>query len=81
MREDVSFVLHIRANPDDETARLIYADYLEERGDPRGELIRVQCELARLGVEDPLLPELTAREEELLAAHAEDWLAPCARWG
>ena len=30
-------------DPDDDTARLILADWLEERGDPRGEFIRLQC--------------------------------------
>ena len=38
----------IRAYPDDDTPRLIYADWLDERGDPRGEFIRVQIALARL---------------------------------
>jgi hypothetical protein len=33
--------------------RLVYADWLDERGDPRGEFIRVQCELARLAEEFP----------------------------
>jgi uncharacterized protein (TIGR02996 family) len=81
MKEDNSFVLNIRANPDDETARLIYADYLEERGDPRGELIRVQCELGWLAIDDPLLPEMTAREDELLAEYGEEWLAPLRALG
>jgi uncharacterized protein (TIGR02996 family) len=44
------FVEAIRANPDDDAPRLAAADWLEENGQPeRGELIRVQCELARLG--------------------------------
>ena len=81
MSEDNSFVLNIRANPDDEMARLIYADYLEERGDPRGELIRLQCEISHLAPDDALAPELTAREDELLAAHGEEWLAPLRELG
>jgi uncharacterized protein (TIGR02996 family) len=36
----------IRDNPHDVAPRLVYADWLEERGDPCGELIRVQCALA-----------------------------------
>jgi len=39
----------IRANLDDDGPRLVYADELMSRGDPRGEFIAVQCELARLG--------------------------------
>jgi uncharacterized protein (TIGR02996 family) len=43
-----AFLPDICANPDDDTLRLIDADYLDERGDPRGEFIRVQIDLARL---------------------------------
>ncbi|NUQ64878.1 MAG: TIGR02996 domain-containing protein [Pirellulales bacterium] len=81
MMEEESFVGHIRANPLDEVPRLIYADYLEDRGDPRGEFIRIQCELSRRQIGDPLRPELTARERELLDAHAETWLAPLRELG
>lgn len=42
----------ILARPDDDEPRLVYADALLSRGDPRGELIGVQCELARLGTVD-----------------------------
>ena len=31
-----AFLADIRDHPDDDTPRLIYADWLEERGDPRG---------------------------------------------
>jgi len=36
---------------DDDAPRLVLADALQAAGDPRGELIAVQCELARLGAE------------------------------
>lgn len=39
----------IHANLADDAPRLVYADELQEAGDPRGEFIAVQCELARLG--------------------------------
>jgi uncharacterized protein (TIGR02996 family) len=38
----------IIANPHDDTARLVYSDWLEERGDARGEYLRVEVELSRL---------------------------------
>lgn len=37
----------IRADLDDDAPRLVYADWLMSRGARRGELIAVQCELAR----------------------------------
>jgi uncharacterized protein (TIGR02996 family) len=42
------FIDAILAEPDDDTPRLIYADWLEERGDPRAEFIRLQVELATM---------------------------------
>ena len=42
------FELAIIDSPDDLNLRLVYADWLEEHGDPRGEFIRVQCELAEM---------------------------------
>ncbi len=46
MNDHAGFIDAICSDPEDIQARLIYADWLEERGDPRGEFIRVQCELA-----------------------------------
>jgi uncharacterized protein (TIGR02996 family) len=39
----------IREDLDADEPRLVYADALQAVGDPRGELIAIQCELARLG--------------------------------
>lgn len=49
--EQQAFIDAIVANPDCDTVRLVYADWLQENPDAdpgREELIRVQCELARL---------------------------------
>jgi uncharacterized protein (TIGR02996 family) len=64
-----------RAAPDDDEARLVYADWLLERGDPRGELIHVQCALARIGGAKSARSEpLRARERALLAEHQLTWI-------
>ncbi len=43
-----AFLADIVAHPDDDAPRLIYADYLDDQGQPeRAEFIRVQCALAR----------------------------------
>jgi uncharacterized protein (TIGR02996 family) len=65
-------------DPDDLAAHMAYADFLQERGDPRGEFISVQ-----LALEDPARPprdrvRLEAHEQELLAAHAREWLGDLA---
>jgi uncharacterized protein (TIGR02996 family) len=60
----------IVAAPDDDAPRLVYADWLTERGDPRGELIILQCRLAGGDTDDALFD----RESTLLAKHQRRWL-------
>ncbi|HEY7326771.1 MAG TPA: TIGR02996 domain-containing protein [Gemmataceae bacterium] len=64
----------ILENPDDDAPRLIYADWLEERGDPRGEFIRIQCQLAAPSANDKRRPQLERHERDLLAQHQDRWL-------
>jgi len=65
----------ILANPDEDTPRLVYADWLEENGEAeRAEFIRVQIELARLSEGDPRRAPLMEREGGLLQSHQEEWL-------
>jgi uncharacterized protein (TIGR02996 family) len=80
MRENAAFLQAILAEPDDDAPRLIYADWLEERGDVRGEFIRVQCALARMASDDPRRAELELRERELLAGHRQAWLGVLPSW-
>jgi uncharacterized protein (TIGR02996 family) len=68
----------IRQNPEDDTPRLIYADWLDELGDPRGEFIRVQCELAMLSHSDWRWELLKQREEALLKEFHAAWIRPLA---
>lgn len=73
-------------SPADDDARLVYADWLLEQGDPRGEFIQVQCQLGGVvrGASgrrskqsfDLTNEELAAREKSLLKKHQKTWLAP-----
>lgn len=58
-------ILH---HPSDDNPRLDYARWLDGCGNPLGEFIRVQCDLARR----PRL-EFERREQELLAEHQAEW--------
>src|SRR5437762_2497871 len=78
MDED-AFLRAVLEHPDDDGPRLVYADWLEERGDPRGAFIRAQVELERLDPDDPRRPDLACRAERLLAEHRRGWLAPIDR--
>ncbi|HEY8504059.1 MAG TPA: TIGR02996 domain-containing protein [Gemmataceae bacterium] len=77
--EERAFLEQVRARPDDDAPRLIYADYLEERGDPRGEFIRLQCALAELPPTDPDRARLAAREQELRERHGAEWAGAVPR--
>lgn len=59
--------------PDDDAPRRVYADWLLERGDPRGELIQLQCELATMSPKDPRRDNIVAREQALLKKHNARW--------
>ena len=41
MNEEAGFIAALLANPDDRTALLVYADWLQERDDPRAEYVRL----------------------------------------
>jgi len=69
-----AFLHDILAHPDDDAPRLIYADWLDEHNDPRGEFIRIECGLAQLSDEDPRRWPLKQREQELLREHEAKWL-------
>src|SRR5262249_20715701 len=72
--KEAAFLRSIADAGDDDTPRLVFSDWLEERGDTaRAEFIRVQCDLAA-----PALPEdrrhaLRVRERALLTAHRREW--------
>jgi uncharacterized protein (TIGR02996 family) len=68
------FLDDIREHPEDDAPRLVYADWLEENGDPvRAEFIRVQCRLAALAREDPEREALVQRQGEILMANGYRW--------
>ena len=74
------FLQAIREDPENDTPRLVFADWLQERGDPRGEFISVQCELANLAEDDPRRPDLEIQERQFLDVHETDWLGPFQQW-
>jgi uncharacterized protein (TIGR02996 family) len=71
-----AFLQDCKENPEDDTPRLIFADWLEDRDDPRGPFIRLQCQLARLSDLDTRCIDLRSQEEALRTAHAVNWCDP-----
>jgi uncharacterized protein (TIGR02996 family) len=79
--DERAFLDAICADPADDTARLVYADWLAENGEvDRGEFIRVEIELARTPpteeADERRRAVLFARRAELLKKHKSAWLAP-----
>jgi uncharacterized protein (TIGR02996 family) len=83
MSVEGAFLQDIIDNPDEDAPRLIYADWLEEQGDPEGlaraEFIRVQIELETLDEPGPRLWRLREREAELLGTWRAEWVPPGLR--
>lgn len=74
--DERAFFDRIRDEPDDDGPRLMYADWLDENGQPeRAEFIRLQCALARLPDEDPRRPAIRERDRELSEANVATWSA------
>ena len=75
MSTEAALLRTIRETPEDDTARLVYADFVEEEGDPaRGAFIRTQVALANTPEGDPARRDLENREHELLAENEGRWL-------
>src|SRR5262245_28191257 len=73
MEED-GLLQSVREAPHDEGIRLIYADWLEERGDVRGEFLRVESHLRRTNAREPGFPAALARWLHLRDRVSADWL-------
>jgi uncharacterized protein (TIGR02996 family) len=67
MTDDEAFIRAIVDRPGDDLPRLVYADWLDERGDPRGEYLRAEMENVR------------RFQESSNAQHLMMWLATAGR--
>jgi uncharacterized protein (TIGR02996 family) len=79
--EVLAFLQDIKENPDDDTPRLILADWLEEHGDPRGTFLRIQCELAKPEGDRTRRHQLGVQMRQILERHEPAWLAPFGALG
>jgi uncharacterized protein (TIGR02996 family) len=71
----------VLADPDSDAPRLAYADAADRRGDPRGELIRLQIEWRAAMQEEwgrVSIGPMWNRIQELLRQHRATWTAPVA---
>jgi len=72
---DTAFLRAILDSADDDAPRLVYADWLDENGDPdRAEFVRLQVRLHRLSRLEPDHADLKARADDLGRAHHVEWV-------
>lgn len=67
------WIAELRATPDDDALRMVYGDWLTEQGDPRGELVTLQCRRLQLARANQPIDDLAAAEQALIAKHGDVW--------
>src|SRR5262249_15508960 len=70
----------VKQQPDDDSPRLVLADWLEEYGDEadraRAEFVRLHCAWSQLDWRDPAREEPQRRGQALLDEHRQAWRLP-----
>jgi uncharacterized protein (TIGR02996 family) len=79
MNDEEAFLRAIAENPDDESCRLVFADWLEERGDSRAEFLRLDCALRRMSGREADYDDVQAHWWALRADLDPVWLAVLGR--
>lgn len=75
MTDDTGFIRAIHENPEDASLLLIYADWLEERGDIRADFLRLQTRIRSLDPDHPHRPEVEGRLSYLRKSIDASWVA------
>ncbi|MBY0461359.1 MAG: TIGR02996 domain-containing protein [Gemmataceae bacterium] len=93
MTDEEAFLQHLDQTPDDDTARLVYADWLDESGpSSRAAFLRAECQWAvspltfqrfqwkpGLGADDLGCPPVLRALTDLAPAVPGDWFVRCSR--
>jgi uncharacterized protein (TIGR02996 family) len=75
-RDGIAFMRRIVEDPHDDVVRLVFADWLEERGEElRAEFIRLSIELANSDARQEKWRSKQERYERIRLHHQFDWLA------
>ena len=78
LKEQEPFLAEIRENPDDPAVYAVFADWLLEKGDPRGEFMSVQLQLEDGSIKAADRKKLQKQEQALLKDHEAEWLGDLA---
>jgi uncharacterized protein (TIGR02996 family) len=72
---DEGFLRELLAHPGDKVTRLVYADWLDERDDPRGEFLRLEVRLSELEPDTAEHAAVGALLQQMRSTLDPDWLA------
>src|SRR5213595_2225748 len=72
--DDKGFIRAILDHPEELTTWLAYADWLDDRGDPRAEFLRLTAERRLLAPADARVPEIDARLAVLRTTLDPRWM-------
>src|SRR5688572_15359202 len=78
MSDESDFLRAIAARPDDDAPGLVFADWLEERGDWRAPLLRLACTWRAQEADRPSSSAVAGHWRKLLAALDRTWGMPVA---
>jgi uncharacterized protein (TIGR02996 family) len=81
MSDEAAFLRALRERPDDETTRLVYTDWLDDRSDPRAEYLRAEAAWVALQPSDEQYRPLYRRVSRLAAGLEPEWFAAVSRMG
>jgi uncharacterized protein (TIGR02996 family) len=72
--DDEAFIRAIEAQPNDDDLRLVYADWLDEHNDPRGEFLRVEHQLATTSFQNAQRQTLGNRWLGMRTSLIREWI-------
>jgi uncharacterized protein (TIGR02996 family) len=83
MTDENTFLSALRSSPADDTARLVYADWLEEHGDAEAQLkaeyLRLECRVGGLPEDDPNRADLVLQLRDLALRLPMQWKTVVAK--
>lgn len=77
--DEISFIREVLFDLKDEMPRQVYADWLEERGDPRGAFLRIDYAMRQLDSEVAEYEQQRERRDELVHKLDPQWVSLLAR--
>lgn len=80
MSDDAAFLAAIRAAPDDDLPRLVYADWLDESGRAEAAFLRAEYALAALPLGSPMWHVGFAGLQRITAGLSSDWQRAARRY-